>query len=132
MVGKPCTFQSLRMPPSRRPSHQCTHGIFSFSRNSFSVSTVSSALTLMSANGLPLSFSTISRSCGIMARHGGHHVPQMSRTTALPLYELRRVGVPLRLLLVTSGALPPMSRLWRKDRLFSASFANRLAPNLGG
>src|SRR5438128_1244472 len=68
MVGKKRTFQSFTMPPSA-PFHQRVHGIDSFSSNSLTDSFLPSALTLISANGWPMSFLTISRSCGITCRH---------------------------------------------------------------
>src|SRR5437764_758405 len=92
------TFSALPIGPLT-PSHQCVHGIGSVSRNFVSVSCFSSRLTLTSTNGLPSSFLTSARSCGIIALHGPHQVAHTSTTTTLPRRSLSLTGLPSRSLL---------------------------------
>ena len=56
----------------------------SFSRIGLRASRSGSELTPTRANGLPSSFFTSDRSCGYMARHGGHQFPQKSSKTTFP------------------------------------------------
>src|SRR5947208_1499244 len=88
-------FHPFRMSP-RAPANQCAHGIGSFSTKSLTVLASSSALTLTNTNGFSACFLTSSRSCGIIPRHGGHHVAQKSSTTTLPLWSASLTALPSR------------------------------------
>ena len=84
-VGNARTRNVFSTSPSP-PSHQWAHGIGSPSEELRQRRpSRRRRCTLTSTNGLPFSFFTISRSCGIIARHGRHHVAQMSSSTTLPL-----------------------------------------------
>src|SRR6516225_7365101 len=106
MVGKaPISYALASLPPW--PSHQCDHGMSLPLTKSTSVSRLASQLTLTKTNGFLPCCLTTSRVCGIIARHGPHHVAQKSSTTTLPSRSLRLTCLPSMSTLTDSGALAP-------------------------
>src|SRR5262249_3850997 len=101
MVGTPSTFHCLATMPLW-PSAILGHGSGWTDRNSFNVAASSRAIPRMANGRLLYSTATFCRSCGIMARHGAHHVAQKSTRTTLPLKSLSRTGLP-------SGSVPAIS-----------------------
>ena len=71
-------------PPVLPPFQKERQVICSSFSVSLSLLRSSSLLTPTRAKGLPASRFTSDRSCGYMARQGGHQLPQKSSTTTLP------------------------------------------------
>ncbi len=87
MVGQPVTPHLVEMGPlvPSRP-FQKLRQVSSYSTRTFlRVSRSASLFTPIRANGWSFSLFTSDRSCGYMARHGGHQSPQKSMTTTFPL-----------------------------------------------
>ena len=83
-VGKARMVHDVAIGPLVLPSRNDRQVRFSDRTASLTVSLLGSLLTPTRANGLPSSFFTSDRSCGYMARQGGHQCPQKSSSTTLP------------------------------------------------
>jgi len=80
------TAQRVEMGPEVLPPFQKERQVmFSFSIAFFKSALSRSLLTPTRENGLPSSLLTSDRSCGYMARQGGHQFPQKSSSTTFPL-----------------------------------------------